>query len=116
MSKVIAETKKLILREFERDDYQDMSLIFANHQVMQFSVIGCLSPSQTKDKINSFIDSYNQYGFGKWGAILKSENQLIGYCGIAVEEIDGKQETELGYRLSNKYWGKGLATEAAKAA
>ncbi len=47
---------------------------------------------------------------------MKSEKRLIGYCGIAIELIDGQLETELGYRLSEKYWGKGLATEAAQAA
>lgn len=64
----------------------------------------------------SLITSYRKYGFGKWAVLLKETSQLIGYCGIAVEEIDGKQETELGYRLSENYWEHGLATEAARAA
>ena len=41
------------------------------------------------------------------GLSFKETSQLIGYCGITVEEIDGKQETELGYRLSENYWGHG---------
>jgi [ribosomal protein S5]-alanine N-acetyltransferase len=112
----IVETERLILREFQQDDYRELSLILANLNVMKFSVSGCLTVAQTPEKINSYIDSYRQYGFGKWAVILKQEKRLIGYCGIAVEEIDGKKETELGYRLSDKYWGKGLATEAAKTA
>jgi RimJ/RimL family protein N-acetyltransferase len=112
----IVETERLILREFQQGDYRELSLILANPNVMKFSVSGCLTVAQTQDKINTYIDSYHQYGFGKWAVILKQEKQLIGYCGIAVEEIDGKKETELGYRLSDKYWGKGLATEAAKTA
>jgi RimJ/RimL family protein N-acetyltransferase len=83
---------------------------------MRFSVSGCLTLEQTKEEIDSFITSYRKYGFGKWAVILKETNQLIGYCGIALEEIDSKQETELGYRLSENYWGHGLATEAARAA
>lgn len=112
----IVETERLILREFQPEDYPELSPILANPNVMKFSLTGCLSVAQTKEKINSFIDSYRQHGFGKWAVFLKAEKRIIGYCGIAIEEIDGKQETELGYRLSDRYWGKGLATEAAKAA
>jgi RimJ/RimL family protein N-acetyltransferase len=112
----IVETSRLILREFEREDYRKLFPILANPNVMKFSVSGCLTVAQTQEKVDSFIDSYRQYSFGKWAVILREEKQLIGYCGIAVEEIDGKKETELGYRLGDKYWGKGLATEAAKAA
>lgn len=48
--------------------------------------------------------------------ILKESKQLLGYCGIAIDRIDGKDEKELGYRLDSKYWGQSLATEAASAA
>lgn len=47
--------------------------------------------------------------------ILKQAHQLIGYCGLAIESIDHKSETELGHRFSQSFLGKGLATEAAKA-
>jgi [ribosomal protein S5]-alanine N-acetyltransferase len=40
---------------------------------------------------------------------------LLGYCGIAVDQIDGCDEKELGYRLDSKYWRQRLATEAASA-
>jgi [ribosomal protein S5]-alanine N-acetyltransferase len=115
MGKEIAETSRLILREFQREDYRELASILAKTNVMRFSLNGCLTVSQTQEKIAGFIDSYSRYGFGKWAVILKEDKQLIGYCGIAVEEIDEKKETELGYRLNDKYWGKGLATEAAKA-
>ncbi len=111
----IVETQRLILREFQREDYRELFPIFANPQVMKFSVSGCLTVAQTQERIDSFIDSYCQHGFGRWAVVLKEEKQIIGYCGMALEEVDEKKETELGYRLSDKYWGKGLATEAAKA-
>lgn len=47
--------------------------------------------------------------------VLKENNQLLGYCGIAIDQIDGKDEKELGYRIDSRYWGQGLATEAASA-
>jgi [ribosomal protein S5]-alanine N-acetyltransferase len=112
----VIETSRLILREFNVEDDRELSPILANPQVMQFSLTGCLTVAQTQAKIDDFITSYRQYGFGKWAVILKKENRLIGYCGIAIKIIDDRPETELGYRLDERYWGQGLATEAAQAA
>lgn len=110
------ETRRLVIREFKREEFQQLAPILANSHVMRFSPTGTLSVPQTQKKIENFISSYEKYGFGKWAVILKESNKLIGYCGIAVEQIDDKDEKEIGYRLDPKFWGKGLATEAASAA
>jgi RimJ/RimL family protein N-acetyltransferase len=109
------ETQRLVLREFQPEDFRQLAPILANPQVMKFSPTGILSTLQTRDKIEGFIASYTKYGFGKWAVILKESNELIGYCGIAVEKIDDKDEKEIGYRLDPRFWVKGLATEAASA-
>ena len=110
------ETQRLILRKFQQEDIQKLASILANPKVMKFSPTGILSVAQTQAKVDSFISSYEKYGFGKWAVILKESNELIGYCGIAVEKIDHKNEREIGYRFESKFWGKSLATEAANAA
>ncbi|MBE9167054.1 GNAT family N-acetyltransferase [Pleurocapsales cyanobacterium LEGE 06147] len=107
------ETQRLILREFQQEDLCQLAPILANPQVMKFSPTGILSFQQTRTKINGFIASYKKNGFGKWAVIFKESNRLIGYCGIAVEQIDNVDERELGYRLDPAFWGRGLATEAA---
>ncbi|BAY21436.1 putative acetyltransferase [Calothrix sp. NIES-2100] len=109
------ETKRLILREFQQKDVHQLAPILVNPQVMKFSPTGILSALQTQDKIDNFITSYKTFGFGKWAVIFKESNQLIGYCGIAIEQIDNVNEREIGYRLDPNFWGKGLATEAASA-
>ena len=45
--------------------------------------------------------------------VIKIENILKGWCGLKLH--DGTQETDLGYRFMQKYWGKGYATEASLA-
>ena len=110
------ETQRLILREFKLEDVQQLAPILANPRVMKFSSTGILSVLETQTRIQGFIASYRQYGFGKWAITFKESNQLIGYCGIAIEQIDNKDEREIGYRLDPKFWGQGLATEAASAA
>jgi RimJ/RimL family protein N-acetyltransferase len=109
------ETQRLVLRDFQQKDVHQLAPILANPQVMEFSPTGIISTSQTQAKIDSFITSYKAFGFGKWAVILKESNQLIGYCGIAIEQIENVNEPEIGYRLDPEFWGKGLATEAALA-
>ena len=110
------ETPRLVLREFQREDFRQLAPILANPQVMKFSQTGVLSVLQTQAKIEGFIAAYAKNGFGKWAVISKASHEMIGYCGIAVEIIDNRPERELGYRLEPKFWGQGLATEAASAA
>jgi [ribosomal protein S5]-alanine N-acetyltransferase len=112
---MLLETNRLILRKFQKKDLQELAPILADPKVMKFSPTGVNSVEQVDKKIEGFIACYEELGFGKWAVILKESNQLLGYCGIAVDWIDGKNEKELGYRLDSRYWGQGLATEAASA-
>jgi [ribosomal protein S5]-alanine N-acetyltransferase len=110
------ETSRLVLRKFQWSDVDALAPILNNPLVMKFSPTGVLSIAQTQSKIEGFITCYKEHGFGKWAVVLKESDRLIGYCGIAVEQIDHQPEKELGYRLDSKVWGQGLATEAAIAA
>jgi [ribosomal protein S5]-alanine N-acetyltransferase len=109
------ETPRLILREFMRSDLQALAPILADPLAMKFSTMGIHSISQTEKAIDNFIDSYKQFGFGLWAVTLKERDLLIGYCGLAIDRIDERDEPEIGYRLDSKFWGKGFATEAASA-
>ncbi|PZD71820.1 hypothetical protein C1752_04497 [Acaryochloris thomasi RCC1774] len=110
------ETQRLVLRELRKEDVQDLAPILADPKVMTFSPTGVVSISQTQEKVESFIACYREFGFGKWAVLLKDHQKLIGYYGLAVKQIDGNNEKELGYRLDSELWGQGLATEGASAA
>jgi RimJ/RimL family protein N-acetyltransferase len=109
------QTDRLVLREFNQSDLSELSQILSDPEVMKFSTRGCLSTAQTQIRIDDFINSYNQFGFGMWAVILKDTYELVGYCGLAIDCIDDFDELEIGYRLATKFWGKGFATEAALA-
>ncbi|MGA2020059.1 MAG: GNAT family N-acetyltransferase [Candidatus Sulfotelmatobacter sp.] len=49
--------------------------------------------------------------YGLWATILKTEKKYIGCCGLRA----AGSEAYLGYFLARPYWGRGLASEAAKA-
>ncbi len=45
--------------------------------------------------------------------VLKATGDVIGDCGLVIQEIDGGPELEVGYHLRRDQWGHGYATEAA---
>ncbi len=114
-SKIIAKTKRLVLRPFCENDANTLAEILADPDVMKFSLSGPYSLEQTQKSLTHIISSYESGGMGLWAVMHKTDDNLIGSCGFYVQEIDGQREIELSYRFAKEYWGKGLATEAAKA-
>ena len=84
---MLVETNRLILREFQSTDLQELASILADPKVMRFSPTGVNSVEQVQEKIQGFITCYKEFGFGKWAVVLKENNQLLGYCGIAVDYL-----------------------------
>ena len=110
------QTKHLIIREFTIDDLDGLSSLLGNKEVMHFSLAGPLSREQAKDYLEKrILGHYAQFGFGLWAVVHSEEQRLIGYAGLMSQSIDGEDLIELGYRLDPKYWGRGLASEAALA-
>jgi [ribosomal protein S5]-alanine N-acetyltransferase len=58
---------------------------------------------------------YAEDGFGWWAVELRETGELLGDCGLATYQIDGRSEVELGYHFHRRHWGNGYATEAAAA-
>lgn len=52
---------------------------------------------------------------GAMAIIDQASGDLVGWCGLLVQEVDGEKELEVGYSILPTYWGSGYATEAAKA-
>jgi len=53
---------------------------------------------------------------GQPWAVCDESGHFLGYCGLfALDNVNGRAESELGYRLLPEYWGQGLASEAARA-
>ena len=111
---IIAETPRLFLRHFCENDLEDLAPILANREVMKFSLKGVKNKEETKEFIQKIISGYKTKNYSLYAVIHREKEQLIGYCGLFFwSSISGKEEVEIGYRLDPKYWGRGLATEAA---
>lgn len=110
--KIIAETERLILREF--DPVLDAEAYY--HLNSQEEVIKYTGNDLMKsvDEARDFLENYDHYekhNFGRWAVIRKEDNVFVGWCGLKIEG----DHIDLGYRFSPQYWGKGYATESARA-
>ena len=53
------------------------------------------------------IKRYHDYGYGLWAVILKDRGELIGQCGLTMQECNNGEILEVGYLFQKAYWHKG---------
>lgn len=111
---IICETERLIIRELDTEDAEDLLRIYSNAETMRFLGEPPASLEQERGNIRNHIERYyRELGFGLWAVVLKSENRLVGRSGILFQDIEGERRPELSYLIDRAYWGLGLATEAS---
>ena len=108
------DTERLTLRPLRTDDKSDLLKVFGDKEVMKFSDDGLpQKPAWIAQWIKKALANYDKTGHAVYVVIEKRSGEILGYCGLFdYEDIDGKPEVEVGYRLSKDSWGKGYATEA----
>jgi RimJ/RimL family protein N-acetyltransferase len=73
---------------------------------------------EESDATADWIESgFAAHGFGFYAMELRETGEFIGFTGLAVPAFDAPfmPRVEIGWRLSVEHWGRGLATEAARA-
>ncbi len=89
-----------------------LSLILQDEKVM-YAYNGAFNDKETLIWMQKQLQRYKDYGFGLWGVFLKDTNEMIGQCGITMQEYKATQVPEIGYLFAYKHWHNGYATEAA---
>jgi RimJ/RimL family protein N-acetyltransferase len=111
--KIILQTDRLFLREVVEDDISELMKLFSDPIAMQF-FLGIKDEVETRDWIRDTLYRYEKDGFSFYICVNKKTLDVVGYCGLLLQEdVDGKDEVEIGYGLIRKYWHHGFATEAA---
>jgi RimJ/RimL family protein N-acetyltransferase len=108
------ETSRLRLRILVPSDLDDLLLIVGDPEVMKYLGVeagATLNREEAQKALTNMIQFWNLHGFGRWGVVDKLNGKLIGLCGLRL--LEGAPE--LVYGVSKANWGRGLATEAAKA-
>jgi ribosomal-protein-alanine N-acetyltransferase len=112
----ILETKRLLLRRLIMDDLDSLFALYSDEEIRRYFPEGTLTFEETKEELEWFLNGHPDHPeLGLWATIDKKTGQFIGRCGLLPWVIDQRPEMEIAYLLDKKYWGQGLATEAADA-
>lgn len=112
--KIVLEAGRLILREFVPADVDALVRVISDPQTMRFYPAP-FDRAEVEEWIARNIRRYRASGHGLWALDLRSTGEMVGDCGITLQEVDGEQLLEIGYHLRRDMWGHGFATEAARA-
>lgn len=110
--KMILETERIYLREMDQCDYDDLCEILQDAETM-YAYEHAFTDIEAQNWLNKQFERYKQFGFGLWAVIDKKTKCFIGQVGLTIQNIEGKDELEIGYLIKRKYWHCGYATEAA---
>lgn len=111
------ETKRMILRDYNTDDFHFLNSLLKDLEMVRFIGNG---KTKNETEAKAFYDwikaSYDQHqDYGLKIIELKETGERIGHAGLVPQVIEGEELIEIGYWITTKYWGQGFATEVAKA-
>lgn len=114
--RVHLETERLVLREFEAGDLDELVALHNDPDVMRYLNGGRPVPRERIENeiMPYYLEFYRQgRGFGYWAAIAKQDGRFLGWFLFRPPESPDTAGIELGYRLHKHAWGKGYATEGS---
>jgi RimJ/RimL family protein N-acetyltransferase len=128
------QTPGLLLRRWRRDDGDALATIWSDPAVWEsLSEGGHPDPHQAATTgLDRYLHHWERHGFGLWAAVPRPQEsephaeatdrgdqpQPVGWIGAWYPDFvpDLAGEIEIGWTLRRPYWGRGLATEGARAA
>jgi RimJ/RimL family protein N-acetyltransferase len=107
---------RLILRPWRDDDLDAWAAMNADPRVMEhFPKL--LDRAESDAMATRVRESHAQRGFGLWAVEVPGVTEFAGFVGLSVPRFEAHFTpcVEIGWRLGHAHWGKGYATEAARA-
>lgn len=105
--RIIAETERLILRRYQKEDLQDLFEYLSDIQVVEYEPYKPLTLPETKENLEWRIRTDEMIAVE-----LKQSHKMIGNVYMGKREFEA---LEIGYVFNRNYWGHGYAAESCTA-
>lgn len=108
-------TERLLLRRWNDADRAPFATLNADPRVMEhFPAL--LTRTESDALVDRIEAGFQEHGFGLWA--IELDGSFVGFTGLSVPTFEAPflPGVEIGWRLAAEAWGRGVATEAARAA
>lgn len=116
---VLIETERFSIRPLLTEDASGIFELDSNPKVHTYLGNNPIKTLVEAQNVITLVQKqYEDFGIGRWAIIEKTTGDFVGWTGfkyITEPTNNHVHYYDLGYRLIEKYWGKGVATETAKA-
>jgi RimJ/RimL family protein N-acetyltransferase len=111
------ETPRLRMRRWQERDREPFAAMNADPAVMAFFP-AVLTRAASDASIDLWQSQLEAQGWSNWALELRATGAFIGFTGLSVPRrvLPFSPCVEVGWRLARDHWGRGYATEAARAA
>lgn len=111
---MVITTERLILRELTGDDLDSLYAVLGDSDIMRHYPY-TFDETRVRNWITKNKERYRVFGFGLWAVCLKETGEMIGDCGLTMQNINNFIRPEIGYHIRADKQHKGYAKEAASA-
>ena len=110
-------TERLLLRGWRDADRAPFAALNADPEVMEHFP-STLSRDASDRLVDAIAEGWARNGFGLWALERLEDGAFLGFTGLSRPSFDAPfmPAVEVGWRLAQAAWGRGYATEAARAA
>ena len=111
---MIIETERLLLREMDEKDFDALYAVLGDTDIMRHYPY-VFDEARVRFWIGTNQERYRIFGFGLWAVCLRGTEEVIGDCGLSMQNIKGLIRPEIGYHIRADRQRMGYAKEAAAA-
>lgn len=111
---VCIESARLLLRQMTPDDFDALYAVLGDSDIMQHYPY-TFDEARVRNWIARNLERYRIFGFGLWAVTRKDTGEMIGDCGLTMQQIDTMIKPEIGYHIRRDCQRMGYGSEAARA-